>query len=64
MLKHTTFSFDKGKSRYGRVADPHDFKADPDPSIHFYVDPDPDSAPHHSDANLQPLVSKSAKAPF
>ncbi len=34
-----------------RVADLHHFNAD-DPAFHFNADPDPDSAPHRSDRNL------------
>jgi hypothetical protein len=58
----------------GRVADPHHFNADPDPSIHcnvgtdptFHLNagPDPDPAPHQSEANLQPLVYRPSRAPI
>jgi hypothetical protein len=40
-----------------RVADPHHFNAEPDPSFYFNMDPDPtfhideDPAPHQSGAN-------------
>ncbi len=41
-----------------RVADPHHFNADPDPSFYYNMDPirlfhiDEDPAPHQSEANL------------
>jgi hypothetical protein len=38
----------------GRVADPHQFNADPDPAFRFKWDVYP--APHQSGGNLQPLV--------
>jgi hypothetical protein len=54
-------------SDIGRVADPHHFIADPDPSFYYNADLDPafhfnadpvlllDPAPHQVNANLQPL---------
>jgi len=38
------------------------FNVDPDLTIHFNVDLDP--APHHSDANLRPLVYRPFTASF
>jgi hypothetical protein len=46
----------------GRVADPHHFNTDPDPSFHFHTDPDP--ALNQSDANLQQLVHRTSRASF
>ncbi len=58
----------------GRVADSHQFNADPDPSFcchadldptfHFNADPDPDldPAPHQSDANLRPSVYRPSRS--
>ncbi len=37
----------------GRVAGPHNFNADPDPSFHFNANPDPSH--HQSDANRDHL---------
>jgi hypothetical protein len=60
----------------GRVADPHDFNADPDPAFHFNADtdtytafhfdadPDHDPIPHLSDANLRPFIYGPSSAPF
>jgi hypothetical protein len=36
--------------------------ADPFPTLYFYPDPDP--APHQSDAYLRPLVYRPSRAPF
>jgi hypothetical protein len=46
-----------------RVADPHHFNVDPVP-ISTLADPEPDPAPHQSDANLGPLVCRPSRAPF
>jgi hypothetical protein len=42
------------------------FIADPDPAFHVTanLDPDSDPAPHKSEANLRPQVSRTSKAPF
>jgi hypothetical protein len=45
-----------------RVADPHHFNADPDPTFHFAADPD--LAPYQSDANLRLMVYRTSAAPF
>jgi hypothetical protein len=49
---------------YARVADPHNFNADPNPAIHFNVDPDTDTV-FHFNANpvriqivLLPLIKE------
>jgi hypothetical protein len=57
-----------------RVADLHHFNAELDPAFHFDADsdlallfnedPDPDPAPHQSNANLRPLVYRPSRAPF
>ncbi len=63
-----------GSSGTGRVAGPHRFNADPDPSVHFNADPDPpfhfnaDPDPSHqqNDANRDhlPTDPPPPKAPF
>ncbi len=45
-----------------RVADPHLFNADPNPSFHFNADPDP--APQQSDGNLRFLVLRPSMLHF
>jgi|688.fasta_scaffold396478_1 hypothetical protein len=57
-----------------RVADPHQFYADPDPAYHFnadrdtashfYADPDLDPAPHQNYKNMRPLVCRSSREPL
>jgi hypothetical protein len=37
---------------------------EPDQLFTFNADPDPDPVPHQSDANLQPIVHRTSKAPF
>ncbi len=62
-----------GLSGTGRVAGPHHFNADPDPSVHFNADPDPsfhfkanlDPSHHQSDTNRDHLPTDPlSKAPF
>ncbi len=50
--------------KHARVADPHHFNADPDPSFHLSTDPDQDPAPHQSDAYLRPLVYRPSMSLF
>jgi hypothetical protein len=55
-----------------KVADPHHFNADPDPTFLVNAEPDtvfnfhtdPNSAPHLSNRNLRPLIYRPFRAPF
>jgi hypothetical protein len=61
-VNHSTILERKNGVATDRVADPHRFIADTDPSFLFNADPGPD--PHPSDANLWPLVYIPSTAPF
>jgi hypothetical protein len=52
------------RSQKSRVADPHQFNADPNPDLafHFNADPDPDPTLRQSDGNLRPLVNRPSRA--
>ncbi len=55
-----------------RVADPHQFNADPYSAVHFnldpdpafYINPDPDPASNRSDGKLRPLDYRPSRTPF
>jgi hypothetical protein len=50
------FQFNRFLNRFRtilrRLADPHHFNADSDPTFNFNVGQDPDPAPHQGDANF------------
>ncbi len=52
-----------GSSGTGRVAGPHHFNADPDPSVHFNADPDPSHQQNYANRDHLP-TDPPPKAPF
>ncbi len=71
-MEHVSYNYVRKYYNSCRVADPHDFNADPNPAFHFSADPDPtfhlsadpgpDPALLRSDENLRPLVYRSSLA--